>query len=81
MAGDAAAMVAAYLAARGTEVMLTDARLPAPLGIAMAAGARRAGRLPPREALPLYVDPPAVKLPATPPRPPPGPAAAVPATG
>ena len=81
LAGDAAVMVAAYLAARGTEVMLTDARRPSPLGIALAAAARRAGRLPPREALPLYVDPPAVKLPATPPRPPPGPLAAPPAPG
>jgi tRNA threonylcarbamoyladenosine biosynthesis protein TsaB len=72
LAGDAAAAVAAFLAARGTAVMLTAARLPSPLGIALAAAARQAGRLAPREAQPLYVDPPAVKLPATPPRPPPG---------
>lgn len=76
LAGDAAAAVAARLAAGGHTVMLTDARLPSVPGIARAAAARLAGRLPPREALPLYVDPPAVRLPASGVRPPPAPAAA-----
>ena len=71
LAGDAAATVAAWLAARGNAVMLTAARVPSALGIARAAAARQAGRLPPREAAPLYVDPPAVRPPALAPRPPP----------
>jgi tRNA threonylcarbamoyladenosine biosynthesis protein TsaB len=76
LAGDAAGAVAAWLAASGCAVRLTDARLPAVIGIARAAAARHAGRLAPREALPLYVDPPAVRLPAAALRPPPTPAAA-----
>ena len=64
VAGNAAIAVAARLAARGTDVRLTDARRPTPLAIARAASARVAGRLPPRPALPLYVDPPAARLPA-----------------
>ena len=63
LAGDAAALVAAHLAARGAQVMLTDVRRPDCAGIAAAAAARQTGRLPPRTALPLYVDPPAVRLP------------------
>ncbi|MDE2583283.1 MAG: tRNA (adenosine(37)-N6)-threonylcarbamoyltransferase complex dimerization subunit type 1 TsaB [Rhodospirillales bacterium] len=71
LAGDAAAVVAARLAARGHPVMLTDARLPAAEAIARAAAARQANRLPPRDALPLYVDPPSVRLPDAGLRPPP----------
>ena len=71
VAGDAAIAVAGRLAARGTDVRLTDARLPTPLGITRAALAREAGVLPPRPALPLYVDPPAARLPAGGLRPPP----------
>ncbi len=80
LAGDAAASVAAYLAARGNQVMLTNLRVPPVAGIALAAAARHSGRLPPRAAVPLYVDPPAVRLPASAPRPPPAPAP-VPAAG
>ncbi len=62
--GDAAPVVAAWLAARDVDVMLTDARLPMARHIAVVAEHRHAGRLPPREAQPLYVDPPEAKLPA-----------------
>jgi tRNA threonylcarbamoyladenosine biosynthesis protein TsaB len=71
IAGTAAIEVAARLAARDADVMLTDAKLPQPRHIAMAARRRHAGELPPRAALPLYVDPPAVRLPAGGLRPPP----------
>lgn len=54
VAGDAAQSLAAWLAARGTNVLLTDARWPSARGIAAAALARLASHLPPREALPLY---------------------------
>jgi tRNA threonylcarbamoyladenosine biosynthesis protein TsaB len=64
VAGDAAAVAAAWLAARDVDVMLTDARLPMARHIAVVAEHRHAGRLPPREAQPLYVDPPEAKLPA-----------------
>ncbi|MSP29848.1 MAG: tRNA (adenosine(37)-N6)-threonylcarbamoyltransferase complex dimerization subunit type 1 TsaB [Acetobacteraceae bacterium] len=64
LAGDAAITVAARLAARDHNVMLTNARLPMPRHIAMAALARHTGRLVPREAQPLYVDPPEAKPPA-----------------
>jgi len=53
IAGDAAASVAARLAARGADVQLLPARRPNPLGIALAAT-----HVPPRPAQPLYVDPP-----------------------
>jgi tRNA threonylcarbamoyladenosine biosynthesis protein TsaB len=71
IAGDAAMEVAARLAARNRNVMLTNARLPLPRHIALAAIARHTGRLPPRDAQPLYVDPPEAKLPAGGLRPPP----------
>lgn len=64
LAGDAAGAVAARLAARDRNVMLTNARLPPPRHIALAAAARHIGALPPREAQPLYVDPPEAKPPA-----------------
>jgi tRNA threonylcarbamoyladenosine biosynthesis protein TsaB len=64
VAGTAAIQVAARLAARDVDVMLTDAKLPQPRHIAMAAGRRHAGRLPPRTSQPLYVDPPAARPPA-----------------
>lgn len=72
IAGDAAIEVAARLAARGDDVMLTDARLPLARHVAVVGRRRFAGELPPRPAQPLYVDPPAIRLPAVPPRPPPG---------
>ncbi|MBN9562999.1 MAG: tRNA (adenosine(37)-N6)-threonylcarbamoyltransferase complex dimerization subunit type 1 TsaB [Alphaproteobacteria bacterium] len=69
--GDAAIAVAGRLAARGVDVMLTDARLPLVRHVAMAGLARRTGALPPRPAQPLYVDEPEAKLPAGGLRPPP----------
>jgi hypothetical protein len=72
LAGDAAAVVAAWLAAREADVMLTDARLPATRHIAVAAERRFRGELPAMAALPLYVDPPEARLPAGGLRPPPG---------
>jgi len=71
IAGGAAAQVAARLAARGANVMLTDARFPQARHIALIAGRRHAGTIPPRAALPLYVDPPEARLPAGGLRPPP----------
>jgi len=64
VAGDAAAGVAARLAARGVDVMLTSARQPQPRLVAMVAARRAAGLLPPLEAVPVYVDAPEAKLPA-----------------
>jgi tRNA threonylcarbamoyl adenosine modification protein YeaZ len=58
LAGDAAGAVASALAAQGHDVMLTDARAPTPRLVALAAALRAEGALPPRDAQPLYVDPP-----------------------
>jgi tRNA threonylcarbamoyladenosine biosynthesis protein TsaB len=63
VAGDAAAAVAARLAARDADVMLTDARLPLPRHIALVAERRLRGELRPLPAQPLYVDPPEARLP------------------
>ncbi len=71
VAGDAAIPVAAFLAARGCDVMLTDARHPQARQIALVAARRFAGGLPALPAQPLYVDPPEAKLPAGGLRPPP----------
>jgi tRNA threonylcarbamoyl adenosine modification protein YeaZ len=71
LAGDAAIAVTGRLAARGTNVMLTDARHPMGRHIALVAERRLAGALPPLPPLPLYVDPPAVRLPVGGLRPPP----------
>jgi len=71
IAGDAAIEVAARLAARNADVMLTDAKLPQPRHIATAARRRHSGRLPPRAPQPLYVGPLAVRPPAGGLRPPP----------
>ncbi len=71
IAGEQAIALAAALAARDVDVQLMDARGPDALGIQRAALRRRAGRLPPRPAQPLYVDPPEVRLPAGGYRPPP----------
>jgi tRNA threonylcarbamoyladenosine biosynthesis protein TsaB len=71
VAGDAAAMVAASLAARGVDVMLTDARRPLLRHVAVVAEQRLHGGLRPLEAQPLYVDPPEARLPAGGLRPPP----------
>lgn len=64
LAGDAAPTVAAWLAARGADVMLTDARLPCAADVARVASRRLAGALPMRPARPLYLDAPAARLPA-----------------
>jgi tRNA threonylcarbamoyladenosine biosynthesis protein TsaB len=62
--GNAANLVAAALAARGTDVMLTAMREPQPDHIAAVAMRRQAGDLPPLLAEPLYVDAPEARLPA-----------------
>ena len=64
VAGDAAPTVAAWLAARDVDVMLTDARLPMARHIAVVAENRSAGRILPLAAQPLYVDPPEARLPS-----------------
>jgi len=71
VAGDAAHVVAARLAARNADVMLTDARLPLPRHVAAAAELRMQGGLRALAAQPLYVDPPEARLPADGLRPPP----------
>jgi len=58
LAGDAAISVAASLAARGDDIMLTDARRPLPRHVAVVARRRHVGELSPLAAQPLYVDPP-----------------------
>jgi len=72
VAGGAADDVASRLAARGMNVMLTDARLPTGRHIAQVAERRFLGTIRPLPAEPLYVDPPEAKLPGG--RPPPAPA-------
>jgi tRNA threonylcarbamoyladenosine biosynthesis protein TsaB len=64
VAGDAAPEVAARLAARGGDVMLTDVRRPAARHVGLVAARRHAGALPALAAQPLYVDPPEAALPA-----------------
>ena len=64
VAGDAAIAVAARLAARNVDVMLTDARLPLARHVAVVGERRFNGELSPRRAEPLYVDPPEARLPA-----------------
>ncbi len=66
IAGSAAADVASRLAARGFDVMLTDARLPAGLSVAQMAERRWHRLVRPLSAQPLYVDPPEAKLPQAP---------------
>jgi tRNA threonylcarbamoyladenosine biosynthesis protein TsaB len=63
VAGGAAADVASRLAARGANVMLTDARLPTGRHIAEVAARRFLGAIRGLPAVPLYVDPPEAKLP------------------
>lgn len=72
IAGPAAPDVASRLAARGVNVMLTDARLPTGRHIAQVAERRFLGTIRPLAAEPLYVDPPEAKLPGG--KPPPEPA-------
>ncbi len=61
IAGNAAPQVVAALG--NALVELLDAQAVEPRGIALAAEAQRAGRLPVRAAQPLYVDPPEARLP------------------
>lgn len=63
VAGDAAIAVAARLAARDVDVMLTDARLPLARHVALAAQRQLNGALPCRKVQPIYVDPPEARLP------------------
>lgn len=65
LAGEKAGEVAAALAARGFDVMLTNARFCSGTAIAAALRARLAAGAAPRTATPLYVDPPEARLPAT----------------
>ena len=64
VAGDAAIAVAAALAARGVDVMLTSAKHPMPRHITTVGQRRAEGALPALEPIPLYVDAPEAKLPA-----------------
>jgi len=61
LAGSASADVGSRLAARGENVMLTNANVPAGRHIAVVAGRRLRGDIPPLAAEPLYVDPPAAR--------------------
>ncbi len=63
VAGDAAPEVASRLAARETDVMLTDLRLPPIRQIALVGAERLRGERPALPAQPLYVDPPEARLP------------------
>ena len=73
IAGPLANDIAARLAGRGFDVLLTDARFPNPAHIARVAARRAAGAIAPRDAQPLYVDPPEARLPSGGLRPPPSP--------
>jgi tRNA threonylcarbamoyladenosine biosynthesis protein TsaB len=64
LAGNAANLVAGSLAAKGVDVMLTSARVPAAALVAAIGSERAAGERTPLAALPLYVDAPEAKLPA-----------------
>lgn len=65
LAGDRAGLVAATLAARGVDVMLTDARFCSGLAMATAVRNQIEAGAPLPAAVPLYVDPPAARLPAS----------------
>lgn len=65
LVGDAAEAVAAALLARGADAVATSSRLPEAATAAQVAALRLAGRIAPLAARPLYVEPPAVRLPAT----------------
>ncbi len=65
--GDAAALVAARLLARDLPALLTDDRLPDAVAVARVAALRLAGAIPPRDAAPLYQEPPALRASPEPP--------------
>ena len=62
--GDLAPAVAARLLGRGQEALLGDGRMPEAAAVARVAALRLAGALAPLPPRPLYVEPPAVRLPA-----------------
>jgi tRNA threonylcarbamoyl adenosine modification protein YeaZ len=64
IAGDAANEVAAALAARGTDVMLTRLRQPSALAVGLAGARLAAGAPHAVQAVPLYVDAPEARAPA-----------------
>lgn len=64
LAGDAAARIQPTLARRGADVELARIAVPDAAAVGRAALARSEGRLGPRDAMPLYVDPPAARVPA-----------------
>ncbi|MCK8784710.1 tRNA (adenosine(37)-N6)-threonylcarbamoyltransferase complex dimerization subunit type 1 TsaB [Roseomonas sp. NAR14] len=64
LVGDAAPAVAERLRARGIAATETGVLLPDAADAARVAARRLAGDIPPLAALPLYVEPPAVRLPA-----------------
>lgn len=64
VAGDEAEAAAAFFAARGAQVLLTNSRLPDAACIGRAALRHKQAQDLPGMALPLYVDPPEAKLPA-----------------
>jgi tRNA threonylcarbamoyl adenosine modification protein YeaZ len=64
VAGNAATVVAAALAAKGADVMLTDARAPRAEDVAAVGMERFCGQRAPLPPLPIYVDAPEAKLPA-----------------
>jgi tRNA threonylcarbamoyl adenosine modification protein YeaZ len=63
VAGNVAAAVAATLAARDSDVVLTDARFAAPRHVAIVAERRWKGELRPLPPHPLYVEPPQARPP------------------
>jgi tRNA threonylcarbamoyladenosine biosynthesis protein TsaB len=64
LVGDAAEAVAAALLARGATAVVGESRQPDAAAAARVAALRLAGRIPALAARPLYVEPPAVRLPA-----------------
>ncbi|MGG5886932.1 tRNA (adenosine(37)-N6)-threonylcarbamoyltransferase complex dimerization subunit type 1 TsaB [Falsiroseomonas sp. HC035] len=63
LVGDAAGPAAALLLGRGANVILTDSLLPLASAAGQVALRRLRGLVPPRDATPLYVEPPAVRAP------------------
>jgi tRNA threonylcarbamoyladenosine biosynthesis protein TsaB len=61
--GDAAPQVVALLLERGSDAVATESLLPQASAAGQVALRRLDGRLPPREATPLYVEQPAVRMP------------------
>jgi tRNA threonylcarbamoyladenosine biosynthesis protein TsaB len=64
LTGDAAEAVAAILVGRGDDAMVSDARIPRAADVARVGARRIAGLIGPLDPQPLYVDPPAARLPA-----------------